>query len=253
LEEIKLEIDLVSKYQPKIERIFLADGDALNVETEKLVEILDYLNLKFKGLKRISCYAMPKNLIHKKEAELERLRDRGLSVLYVGIESGNDVLLQKVTKGATSSMIIESCKKATDNKFTLSCMIILGLEGRAYTDAHIADTARVVSQISPQYLAALNLQLDETVLGEFMSKFKAPFSFLTDLEILDELNVVTRPWAVKPEGEVRAALAREAIDVLFYFIELMIFLRVDSTTVLELYEEKWHINMERIEKGVKDV
>lgn len=156
LEEIKLEIDLVSKYQPLIERIFLADGDALNVESEKLVKILDYLNLKFKNLKRISCYAMPKNLIQKKDAELERLRDRGLCMLYVGIESGNDILLQKVTKGASSSMIVESCKKAIDNKFILSCMIILGLGGKAYSDAHIADTARVVSQISPQYLAALS-------------------------------------------------------------------------------------------------
>jgi radical SAM superfamily enzyme YgiQ (UPF0313 family) len=188
LEEIKFEIDLASKYQPLTERIFLADGDALNVETEKLVEILDYLNLKFKSLKRISCYAMPKNLIQKKEVELERLRDRGLCMLYIGIESGNDVLLRKVTKGASSSMIIESCKKAIDLKFTLSCMIILGLGGRTYTDGHIADTARVVSQISPHYLAALNLQLDETVLVEFMSKFNEPFSFLTDLEILDELE-----------------------------------------------------------------
>ena len=67
-EEIKFEIDLVSKYQPLTEKIFLADGDALNVRTERLVEILDYLNLKFKSLKRISCYAMPRNLIQKKDS-----------------------------------------------------------------------------------------------------------------------------------------------------------------------------------------
>jgi radical SAM superfamily enzyme YgiQ (UPF0313 family) len=188
LDEIQFEIDLVSKYQPLTEKIFLADGDALNVKTERLVEILDYLTLKFKSLKRISCYAMPRNLIQKKDAELERLRDRGLSMLYVGIESGNDVVLQKVTKGASSSMIIESCGKAIDHEFTLSCMVILGIGGRTYTDAHISDTATVVSQISPHYLAALNLQLDETVRGEFMSKFKEPFSCLTDLEILDELE-----------------------------------------------------------------
>jgi radical SAM superfamily enzyme YgiQ (UPF0313 family) len=188
LEEIKFEIDLISKYQPLTEKIFLADGDALNIKTERLVEILDYLNLKFKSLKRISCYAMPRNLIQKMDPELERLRDRGLSMLYVGIESGNDVVLQKVTKGASSSMIIESCEKAIDHEFTLSCMVILGLGGRTYTDAHISDTAMVVSQISPHYLAALTLQLDETVHGEFMSKFKEPFSWLTDLEILDELE-----------------------------------------------------------------
>lgn len=188
LEEIKYEIDLISKSQPLTEKVFLADGDALNVKTERLVEILDYLTLKFKSLKRISCYAMPRNLLQKKDSELEVLRNRGLSMLYVGIESGNDVVLQRVTKGASSSMIIESCKKAIDHEFTLSCMVILGLGGKTYTDAHILDTARVVSQISPHFLAALNLHLDENVYGEFISKFKEPFSWLTDLEILDELE-----------------------------------------------------------------
>src|ERR671919_667036 len=146
---------------------------------------------KFNNLSRISCYAMPKNLMQKKGSELERLRERGLSMLYVGIESGNDVVLQKVTKGASSSMIIESCNKALNHEFTLSCMIILGLGGRTYSDAHISDTATVMSQISPHYLAALNLQLDETVRGEFMSKFGEPFFWLTDLEILDELEKLT--------------------------------------------------------------
>lgn len=188
LEEIKYEIDLISKCQPLTEKVFLADGDALNVRTERLVEILDYLTLKFKSLKRISCYAMPRNLLQKKDSELEVLRNRGLSMLYVGIESGNDVVLQRVTKGASSSMIIESCKKAIDNEFTLSCMVILGLGGKTYTDAHILDTAKVVSQISPHFLAALNLHLDENVYGEFISKFKEPFSWLTDLDILDELE-----------------------------------------------------------------
>jgi hypothetical protein len=188
LEEIKYEIDLISKCQPLTEKVFLADGDALNAKTERLVEILDYLTLKFKSLKRISCYAMPSNLLQKKDSELEVLRNRGLSMLYVGIESGNDVVLQRVTKGASSSMIIESCKKAIENEFTLSCMVILGLGGKAYTNVHILDTAKVVSQISPHFLAALNLHLDENVYGEFISKFKEPFSWLTDLDILDELE-----------------------------------------------------------------
>jgi radical SAM superfamily enzyme YgiQ (UPF0313 family) len=188
VEEIKFEIDLISKYHPLTEKIFLADGDALNLRTERLIEILDYLNLKFNNLKRISCYAMPKNLMQKKGEELQRLRDRGLSMFYVGIESGNDVVLRKVTKGASSSMIIEGCEKALDHEFTLSCMVILGLGGRTYTDGHISDTANVMSQISPHYLAALNLQLDEAVHNEFMTKFAEPFFWLTDLEILDELK-----------------------------------------------------------------
>jgi radical SAM superfamily enzyme YgiQ (UPF0313 family) len=200
LEEIKSEIDLISKYKPQTEKVFLADGDALNVKTERLVEILDYVTLKFKCLKRISCYAMPRNLIQKEDHELELLHDRGLNMLYVGIESGNDVVLKRVTKGASSSMIIESCEKAIDHEFTLSCMVILGLGGRTYTERHISDTAKIVSQISPHYLAALNLYLDETVRGEFMFKFREPFFWLTDLEILDELERLTT--LVSPAREV---------------------------------------------------
>ena len=213
LEEIKYEIDLISKGQPLTEKVFLADGDALNVKTERLVEILDYLTLKFKSLKRISCYAMPRNLLQKKDSELEVLRNRGLSMLYVGIESGNDVVLQRVTKGASSSMIIESCKKAIDHEFTLSCMVILGLGGKTYTDAHILDTARVVSQISPHFLAALNLHLDENVYGEFMSKFKEPFSWLTDLDILDELERLVTLFDPSREAIFRANHASNVYSI----------------------------------------
>jgi coproporphyrinogen III oxidase-like Fe-S oxidoreductase len=188
LEEIKCEIDLISKFLPQTEKVFLADGDALNLRTEKLVEILDYISHKFKNIKRISCYAMPKNLLQKSHSDLETLRNRGLGMLYLGIESGNDIVLKKVTKGATPSKIIESCKKAIDHEFVLSCMVILGLGGKTYTYEHIADTARVVSEITPHYLAALNLQLDESLHDDFMSKFGEPFCMLTDMDILTELE-----------------------------------------------------------------
>jgi hypothetical protein len=168
LEEIKCEIDLISKFLPQTEKVFFADGDALNLRTEKLVEILDYISHKL--------------------TDLETLRNRGLGMLYVGIESGNDIVLKKVTKGATPSKIIESCKKAIDHEFVLSCMVILGLGGKTYTYEHIADTARVVSEITPHYLAALNLQLDESLHDEFMSKFGEPFCMLIDMDILTELE-----------------------------------------------------------------
>jgi radical SAM superfamily enzyme YgiQ (UPF0313 family) len=188
LEEIKNEIDLISKFLPQTEKIFLAEGDALNLRTESLVEILDHLSHRFKRLKRISCYTMPKNLLQKSHSDLETLRNRGLGMLYLGIESGNDIVLKKVTKGATPSKIIESCKKAVDHGFLLSCMVILGPGEKAYTFEHIADTARVVSKITPHYLAALNLQLDDSLHDEFMSKFEEPFCILNDIDILTELE-----------------------------------------------------------------
>ncbi|MEM2759551.1 MAG: radical SAM protein [Nitrososphaerales archaeon] len=187
-EDIKEEIDLASKHLPEIRRIFLADGDALNFSSGRLVQILEYLYKSFPSLERVSCYAMPKNLWEKSDDELQMLRRAGLSMLYLGIESGSNTILKKVTKGATAQGIIDACLKAKRNNYTLSCMIILGLGGKTYTEEHIRETAHVVSATSPDYLGALSLYLDTGVKQEFHTKFREPFTQLDDQEILDEIR-----------------------------------------------------------------
>jgi radical SAM superfamily enzyme YgiQ (UPF0313 family) len=189
-EEIKKEIDFAAKAYPETQRIFLADGDALNLATDKLIEILKYTYTKFINLKRVSCYAMPKNILQKKDDDLYKLRAAGLSMLYVGVETGNDILLKKVTKGARSKGIIESCQKAKRHGYVLSCMIILGLGGKTYTNEHIRDTARVVSVIAPDYLGALTLYLEDEIYNEFMTKFDEPFTPLDDIAVLEELEML---------------------------------------------------------------
>ncbi len=189
-EEIKKEIDITSKSYPAAQRIFLADGDAINLSTERLVQILDYLYKKFPSLERVSSYAMPRNLLQKKDIELMTLRAAGLKMLYLGIESGSDIILKKITKGATYKTIVQSCKKAKENNYVLSCMIILGLGGKKYTFEHIEETAKIISEVSPDYVAALNLHLDDSLYNEFMTKFKEPFEFLDDLQILNELKLL---------------------------------------------------------------
>lgn len=187
-DEIKTEIDLNAKVYPEASRIFLADGDALNLSTDRLIQILEYIYAKFTNLKRVSCYAMPKNLLQKKDEELDKLKSMGLNMFYIGIETGNDILLKKVTKGATSKGILQSCKKAKQHGFILSCMIILGLGGRTYTNEHIADTVRLVSKIAPDYLGALTLYLEDGIYSEFMTKFNEHFIPLGDIEVLDEIE-----------------------------------------------------------------
>jgi radical SAM superfamily enzyme YgiQ (UPF0313 family) len=188
--EIKSEIDIVSKSYPHTEKVFLADGDALNLSTEKLIQVLDYVKDKFPNLKRISCYAMPKNLLQKTSDELTLLNERGLNMLYVGIETGQDILLKKITKGATSKGIIDACNRAKKSGFIISCMIILGIGGKKYSIEHIKETAKVVSEVSPNFLAALTLILEDGVYDEFMQKFGEPFEFLDDSLILDELEIL---------------------------------------------------------------
>ncbi len=189
-EEIKSEIDIVSKSFPQTERIFLADGDAINLHTEKLIQILDYIKEKFPNLQRISCYAMPKNLLQKSPEELTQLNNRGLDMLYIGIETGNDILLKKITKGATSKSIIDACDRAKRSGFIISCMIILGIGGKKYSVDHIMETARVVSAVSPNFLAALTLIIEDGVYDEFMKKFDEPFETLDDSLILNELEML---------------------------------------------------------------
>ena len=189
-EEIKSEIDVVSKSFPQTERIFLADGDAINLDSEKLIQILDYIKENFPNLKRISCYAMPKNLLQKSPDELKLLNSKGLDMLYIGIETGNDILLKKITKGATSKSIIDACNRAKKSGFIISCMIILGIGGKKYSKDHMTETARVVSDVSPNFLAALTLIIEDGVYDEFMKKFNEPFETLDDTMILDELELL---------------------------------------------------------------
>lgn len=187
-DEIKLEIDMAAKFYPDTRRIFLADGDALNLPKDRMMEVLKYLRENFPRLQRISCYAMPKNILQKNDDELSEIRSAGLDMFYVGIESGNDAVLKKVTKGATYKTILQACQKAKRHGYILSCMVILGLGGKTYTEQHISDTARILSETSPDYVGALTLHLEEGIYHEFMDKFGEPFIPVDDLDILNELE-----------------------------------------------------------------
>ncbi|MFL6479671.1 MAG: radical SAM protein [Nitrososphaera sp.] len=199
-EEIKSEIDMVVKFYPDTRRIFLADGDALNLPKDRMVEILQYLKQNFPRLERISCYAMPKNILQKGDQELEELRAAGLQMMYIGIESGNDIVLKKVTKGATYKTILQACQRVRAHNYVMSCMVILGLGGKTYTREHIADTAQILSESSPDYVGALTLHLEEGIYNEFMSKFSEQFIPLDDLDVLDELEALI--YGFQPSRQV---------------------------------------------------
>lgn len=203
-EEIKTEIDLAAKYYPESKRVFLADGDAITLSTERMVQILKYVRASFPGLERISSYAMPMNLLQKTDDELQELRLAGLSMLYVGIESGSDIVLRKVTKGATFRTIIQACNKAKRHGFILSCMVILGLGGKKYTKEHMMDTARVLSETAPDYVGALNLHLEDGIYEEFMTKFGEPFIPLEDNDVLSELEFLVTNFNPKTPVVFRA-------------------------------------------------
>jgi radical SAM superfamily enzyme YgiQ (UPF0313 family) len=212
-EEIRAEIDMAAKFYPDTRRVFLADGDAINLSNDRMIQILKYAHSKFPAIERVSCYAMPMNLLKKKDDELKELKAAGLDMLYIGIESGNDVVLRKVTKGATSKTIVQACQKAKQNGYVLSCMVILGLGGKTYTQEHVADTARILSETAPDYVGALTLHLEEGVYDEFITKFGEPFVPLDDGDVLEELEGLIANFCPKTPAVFRANHASNVYSV----------------------------------------
>ena len=212
-EEVKTEIDLMARTLPDTTRIFLADGDALNLSTDYMVKIVEYIYQKFPNLERVSCYAMPMNLLKKTPEGLDMMKKAGLNRLYLGIETGNDIILKKVTKGATQTTMIKACNKAKDAGFTLSCMVILGLGGSKYTKENAVDTAKVINVIQPDYVGALTLYLENGIKEEFLTKFEGVFERLTDSQAIDELELLISEISVDSEIVFRANHGSNAYNI----------------------------------------
>ncbi len=159
-EEIESHIEYLKKYDPRPDKIFIADGNFLCLSTDKILTHLEMIQKNFESVKRISCYAGPLDLICKTSEDLTAIRNGGLDMLYMGVESGNDEVLKRINKGVTSKEMIEAGKKAVKHGFTFSCMIISGLGGDDLSQVHALDSARVISEIDPQYFALLTLNLE---------------------------------------------------------------------------------------------
>ena len=156
-EEIEQEIDSIpDSYAAKVRRIFLADGDAVIYPTNRLLSILDLMNRKFPALDRISSYVGSQELVQKDVDEWRQLAEKKLSLLYFGMESGNDHVLELMNKGHKveefKPTIIEIAKF-----INLSVMIILGGGGKKYSEPHALETASLITQINPRYASLVTL------------------------------------------------------------------------------------------------
>jgi radical SAM superfamily enzyme YgiQ (UPF0313 family) len=137
--------------------VFLQDGDALVYPFPKLREVLQYLNEKLPSVERIGTYATPQDILRRTSDELKKLRRLKLGIFYTGLESGDDELLQKIGKGASSAELIEAGKKVKAAGIIFSVTIILGLGGVEGSQKHALETARVLTEIDPEYVGALTL------------------------------------------------------------------------------------------------
>jgi radical SAM superfamily enzyme YgiQ (UPF0313 family) len=159
--ELNADIEWAARELPYARRVFLADGDAFVLSTDRLLRILERLYAAFPRLERVTCYAGPENFAKKSVEEMRRVREAGLSMLFVGAESGDDEVLQRIAKGVTADEMIALCKKPQEAGFDLSITVILGLGGKRLSARHAEGTARLLDAIRPRYAAALTLILEE--------------------------------------------------------------------------------------------
>lgn len=185
IKDVFRDIDILARDYPEASKIFLADGDALSLDTIYLVELLQYLQKSFVRLRRVSLYASAQNLLEKSQEELELLVFNKLNLIYYGVESGSDIVLKKITKGVNSSQIIESLNRASASGMKISATVILGIGGEKYTTEHIEDTAKIVNATTLNYLSTLQLGLEDDAKDNFYKHF-SDFTMLDDYQILDE-------------------------------------------------------------------
>ena len=142
---------------PNLRRVFLGDGNALTAPTDELLPILQRLKSTFPTLNSISCAARASDLLEKTPADLALLSSKGLSLIYLGVESGDDEVLRRINKGVTADEIKKAGHAADAAGIELSTMIILGLGGKELTEEHAIHTADILNALSPSMLGIMTL------------------------------------------------------------------------------------------------
>jgi len=187
LEELQREIDwAAANTSEPVRKVFLADGDALVAKSSFLLALLERLRAAFPELARVSCYASPQALAVRSVEEMRALREAGLGLYYLGIESGHDAVLEKLEKGVDSAEMIRVANKATQAGVKLSTMILLGAGGRALSELHARESARVVNAIQPRFVSTLVMTpVEDTPL--FEQAERGEVDELSPLELAREL------------------------------------------------------------------
>ncbi|RLD60370.1 MAG: radical SAM protein [Bacteroidetes bacterium] len=184
-EQVMKEIDEMASTGQQVRKIFLADGNAMVLSTGKLLKILDKLKQSFPKLMRVSAYARPMDMENKTHEDLAKLKEAGLKLVYVGIESGDDELLERINKGESSESTVRNLKKLKEAEIKQSVMIINGLGGKLYSEQHAKQSAEVVNKIQPEFLSTLVLSFPYGV-EHFQKRFDGKFEEMNTMELLEE-------------------------------------------------------------------
>ena len=189
LEEVLEDFEMARKTYRKVGRVFLADGDALVRKAQELYVILDRIRELFPECERVTCYASPSSIQIRTEEELRTLREKGLTMVYMGLESGSDQVLQKMNKGHTAAEIIAAGQKVRRCGIALSVTAITGLGGPELLREHAVETARAFNAMNPEYIGMLTLMVEPgTPLYDWVRAEQ--FQLLTTQQVLEETKLL---------------------------------------------------------------
>lgn len=181
------DILFASKYMKKQDRVFLMDGDSLIIPQKRLMWILDRIKEHLPWVKRVGAYANTKGIKMKSLEELIQLKENGLGILYLGVETGDDELLKEIRKGTSAQHLINMGRKVKEAGIKLSVTVLLGIAGRKRSLQHAKATGELLSAMDPNYVGALTVMLipGTPLHDDFISgKFELP----TEMELLLELR-----------------------------------------------------------------
>lgn len=159
IEDLRIDMDLAAEQlgPRSIRKVFLADGDALILRTERLLEILEELRGRFENFQRASVYASPQSLLSKSDADMRRLVDAGLSTYYLGAETGHPVVLERIRKGVTREQMIDAGARVARAGGKLSVILLLGIGGVELSAEHAEASGTLISELQPRYASTLTI------------------------------------------------------------------------------------------------
>jgi len=206
-----------------VQRIFLADGDALCIPQKRLVEILEAINHELPYVERVGIYANARDVLRKSVEELRVLRNLKLGIIYLGLETGDRELLQRIRKGASYEQMVQAARRVKDSGILLSVTVLLGIGGTELSTRHARETARILTEMDPDYVGALSVILvpgtplhQEFEQGRFA--IPDPFGLIEELRIMIEessfTNCVFRSNHASNYLPVKATLPRDKASIL---------------------------------------
>lgn len=187
IDEVLEDFDIARRVYRRIDKVFLADGDALVLPNDHLMRILNKIHTTLPECERVGIYAAPHDIIRKTPAELKELKDNGLGIAYMGVESGSADILKAIKKGVTPDEMVEACQKLNEAGIQSSVTFISGLGGKDNWREHAIESGKLISKMEPSYVGLLTLMVERAApLYDDIKRGK--FELLSPEEVLIETS-----------------------------------------------------------------